>query len=75
MRGLYPKYQILKTNGEPVDLNADYFVLRLDTDPDARVAAFLYALLVRKSKPKLSRDLLGRISHHQSQDPGVLGEE
>ena len=32
MKGLYNKYTITKTDGTPIDSNADYFVLRLDTD-------------------------------------------
>lgn len=28
--GLYNKYNITKTNGEPLDANSEYFVLRLD---------------------------------------------
>lgn len=28
--GLYDKYNITKTNGEPIDENSEYFVLRLD---------------------------------------------
>ena len=41
--GLYGKYCISKADGSPVDPNADYFVLRLDTDPVARRAAREYS--------------------------------
>ncbi|TET43712.1 MAG: hypothetical protein E3J66_01560 [Dehalococcoidia bacterium] len=42
-KGLYGKYIITKANGEPTDTNAQYFVLRLDTDKHARVAIDAYA--------------------------------
>lgn len=32
MTGLYDRYQVTKTNGDPVDARAKYFVLRLDRD-------------------------------------------
>ncbi|KKL93314.1 hypothetical protein LCGC14_1875890, partial [marine sediment metagenome] len=38
MKELYSKYKIQKMNGKPIDPNAQYFVLRLDTDPAARAA-------------------------------------
>ena len=41
-QGWYDKYTVTKVDG-PVDPAADYFVLRLDTDPAARVAALAYA--------------------------------
>jgi hypothetical protein len=40
---LYRKYEIRKANGKPVDPNARYFVLRIDSDPSARVATLVYA--------------------------------
>lgn len=40
---LYNKYNVTKANGEPTDPNAQYFVLRIDTDPAARVALIQYA--------------------------------
>lgn len=40
---LYIKYGITKTNGNPVDPKAQYFVLRIDTDPAARAALTVYA--------------------------------
>ena len=43
--GLYGKYRISKADGSPVDPNADYFVLRLDTDPVARRAAREYSYM------------------------------
>lgn len=43
MSQLFDKYNITKTNGEPIDPNAQYFVLRVDTDPAARAAVLEYA--------------------------------
>ena len=40
---LYNKYHITKNNGKPTDTDAQYFVLRLDTDPAAREALRTYA--------------------------------
>lgn len=42
MKGLYQKYAIQKANGDPVDPNGSYFVLRYDTDPAARAAMWQY---------------------------------
>lgn len=41
--GLHQKYNVTKANGTPTDPDAVYFVLRLDTDQHARVAAIEYA--------------------------------
>ena len=41
-KGLYKKYIITKANGEPIDPEAQYFVLRIDTDPHAREALKAY---------------------------------
>ena len=43
MTGVYGKYRIEKANGDAVDPEACYFVLRLDTDAAARKAAAIYA--------------------------------
>lgn len=40
---LYKKYHITKNSGQPADPDAQYFVLRLDTDPAARKALRAYA--------------------------------
>lgn len=56
--GLYRKYIVKKANGTEIDKNADYFVLRLDTDKYAREAIMYYAALIRKSNPKLAEDLM-----------------
>ncbi len=55
-RGLYKKYQVTKIEGD-TDPNALYFVLRLDTDHAARVAAISYANRVADENPTLAKDL------------------
>lgn len=60
--GLKPnKYVISKQNGDPIDPNAFYFVLRLDTDPHARKAAMAYAESVENENPELAKDLKTRL--------------
>jgi hypothetical protein len=53
-KGLYFKYGITKTNGDPVDPDALYFVLRLDSGGDdpihieaCRRAALVYAHAIK----------------------------
>ena len=60
--GLYGKYCISKADGSPVDPNADYFVLRLDTDPVARRAAREYSYMTVDRK--LALELQERITKY-----------
>jgi len=60
-KGLYKKYNITKTDGMPVDQEAEYFVLRLDTDRYARTAAKSYARACRFEDRQLALDLLAII--------------
>jgi hypothetical protein len=55
--GLHDKYRVIKTSGEPVDPDAVYFVLRLDTDRHARLAALTYARSVTGENPELCQNL------------------
>lgn len=55
--GLYGKYEIRKKNGEPVDPNAVYFTLRIDTDPHAVAAILAYIESCREENPNLAGDL------------------
>lgn len=59
-KGLYKKYVIKKADGSPVDINADYFVLRLDADQAAREAAKNYASRVLDKNPELAEELKAR---------------
>jgi len=47
--GLYHKYKVEKENGEPISPDAQYFVLRIDTDPAARAAMLTYADEIEKN--------------------------
>ncbi len=67
--GLYNKYNISKTNGEPIDDNSEYFVLRLDyggsdrTHIDAcRLAMITYAAHISYSNHlhELYKDIMDR---------------
>lgn len=55
--GLFGKYVISKSDGSPVDPKAAYFVLRLDTDADARKAMRAYARAIKDENPKLAREI------------------
>lgn len=57
MEKLYNKYQVSKSNGEPTDPNAQYFVLRIDTDPNARTALLMYAELIDDKEPEFAHQL------------------
>jgi hypothetical protein len=56
--GLYGKYIVKKANGEPTDPGAQYFVLRIDSDPHARQAIRAYAQSIKDDNPTLAADLL-----------------
>lgn len=64
--GLYSKYEIIKSDGSPVDPHADYFVMRLDTDEVARKAALYYSSITPNKE--LARDLVARIVKHQNKN-------
>jgi hypothetical protein len=64
-RGLYNRYQVLKTNGDSCDPNAEYFVLRLDGYGNdirhiqaCRKAVLRYAEEIKSHLPKLADDLI-----------------
>ena len=64
-KGFYNKYKVTKTDGD-TDSDADFFVLRLDTDPHARVAAYHYALSIKEENPNLAFDLQRKIIKYES---------
>jgi len=68
MAGLHDKYIISKTSGEPVDPEAHYFVLRLDTDKFARRAAFKYAVCIMDENPEFFRDIIATIKKYDTED-------
>jgi hypothetical protein len=66
-KGLHLRYIVSKVNGDPVDENAEYFVLRLDkngSDPNhiaaCRRAIIEYAIAIREHLPQLSDDLFAK---------------
>ncbi len=63
--GYEKKYIIEKANGNPIEPGADYFVFRLDKDPYALDALYVYACSLTYVNPELSKDLLYKISVNQ----------
>lgn len=62
MKGLYQKYNITKIDGSPINPNAQYFVLRLDTDRAARIATLAYAEAILNDNPLLAVELVDKIN-------------
>ena len=58
MSTLFGKYVVTKANGEDVDPDAQYFVLRVDTDSDASWAVRDYAELIDEKDPELSKQII-----------------
>ena len=54
---LYDKYVVTKRDGSLIDSEAQYFVLRLDTDGCARAAAIFYAVCIQEEQPGLAFEL------------------
>ena len=65
MKGLYEKYYIAKTDGSPVDDGADYFVMRLDSDPHARKGALAYADSIKEQNPHLAFEIQQRVATYE----------
>jgi hypothetical protein len=63
-KGIYKKYIVQKADGTPIDKNADYFPLRLDTDRHARSAAKAYAESVKVENPQLYEDLMQKVKKY-----------
>jgi hypothetical protein len=57
--GLHQKYIISVKNAavNQIDPHAQYFVLRVDTDPAARAALVTYAAQVESANPQLAQEL------------------
>lgn len=58
------KYLISKTDGSEMDPEAWYFVLRVDKDPHAKVAALTYANSVESDNPRLAKELIERVNSY-----------
>ena len=70
-KGLHQRYHVSKVSGEPIDENAEYFVLRLDSGGDdlrhieaCRCAINTYAVMIGKTHPELASDLISRYSQN-----------
>lgn len=63
--GYDQKYIITKKNGNPIDPEADYFVLRLDKDPHAIVALFTYAQSVKRDNMPLALDVTKKCNQYK----------
>jgi hypothetical protein len=72
-KGLHQRYIVEKANGEPIDENAEYFILRVDlngSDPKhiaaCRKALMTYANEIKDHLPVLSADLIERYGDNKS---------
>lgn len=63
--GYDKKYIIQKASGKPIDPEADYFVLRLDKDPYALDALYMYACSLTYVNPQLSQELINLIDFNK----------
>jgi len=79
--GLFGKYRVEHADGSPTDANAQYFVLRVDTDANARHALRIYARSIFNDNRTLARDLirgLNEIEHdlaHPKPEPADQQKE
>ena len=67
--GLYKKYNVTKANGTPNDPRAKYFVLRIDNDLDALIAALRWARA--KGNDKLFNDLTHHLVFKRVEAPDI----
>jgi len=68
-KGLHQRYIVSKANGDTMNPNAEYFILRVDpygSDPKhiaaCRKAVICYANEIKDHLPELSKDLIERYS-------------
>lgn len=59
-RGLHKKYNVRRQDGN-TEPEAEYLVLRLDTDKHARAAAFEYAKACEGDNPELAQDIRDKV--------------
>lgn len=62
MSDLYHKYIVSKSDGSPVDPDAQYFLLRIDTDPAAQIALLVYADRIEAEDTALAVQLRAWVS-------------
>jgi hypothetical protein len=75
MKTLFDKYTVKKNVGE-TDPKAEYFVLRIDKDPHARVALRAYSRSIQDAAPEFSDALMGWVdrceaAQHSLQSDGL----
>ncbi len=63
--GLKKKYIVTKADGSAVDPDAQYFVLRIDTDRCARLALRTYARAIEWENPSLADGLFRLLAEKQ----------
>lgn len=63
------KYNITKSNGEPIDPEAEYFVMRVDTDINARGCLIQYAACIAEENPQLSSGILEMVHRLNNEKP------
>ena len=72
--GYYGKFRVEKGDGSEIDPNADYFVLRLDTDRHARKAIIAYAQSIWGEDHELAVKLMQKVQWYEDQ-PTKEGEK
>ena len=55
---IFGKYRVEKIDGT-IDPRAEYFVLRIDKDPHARVALRAYSRSIQEAEPNFAGELMG----------------
>ncbi len=73
--GYEKKYIIQKTSGKLIDLDANYFVLRLDKDPHALKALETYQQSVIEDNPELANDLISVINKNRGIQSRRIAQE
>ena len=71
IKGLYNKYIVIKSDTTPIDTNADYFVLRLDTDKYAREALKFYGSAIYQDNPELAHDIFKRLNYYWEKEKSM----
>ena len=65
-RGLYRKFDVVRTDGQSAvgqkHSECEYFVLDLSHDPYARVAVLAYSIACGREYPLLAQDLMAKLS-------------
>lgn len=68
MANIFDKYIVQKSDGSPINPNAQYFVLRIDTDPAARKAALRYSSYISQTDPDFADEIFQWVMQFENQD-------